>query len=100
MLLPDQVLERYLQWKGKYLSGYTDIYCVTIRSLSLYLFAGYGRSLNSSQVRVMAVTVATGSFTLEASPLLQNKTKITSTIYKLFIYLKVKLCNFLRASKE
>jgi hypothetical protein len=64
-----------------------------------YLYVGSGGSLNSSQVRVMAVTKETGSFTLEASPVLQIS-DTTSTVNKLFIYFEARLCIFLRASKE
>jgi hypothetical protein len=56
-----------------------------------YLFAGCGRSLNSSQVRVTAITGATGNCTFEASPLLEINNTI-STLHKLFIYL-AKCCN-------
>jgi hypothetical protein len=64
--------------------------------LPLYLRAGSARPLNSSQVSVTAITEATGSCTLEASPLLQINGTTTSTVHKLFIYSEAKYCNFLR----
>jgi hypothetical protein len=56
------------------------------------LCAGFGRPLDFYQVRVTAVTEATGNCTLEASPPLQiNNT--TSTVHKLFIYSEAKYYN-------
>jgi hypothetical protein len=67
---------------------------VTIPLLSLYLYAGSGRSQNSSQVRVTAITKATDNCTLEASPLLKINNTISSA-HKMSICSKTKLCNFL-----
>jgi hypothetical protein len=60
-----------------------------------YILAGSGRSLNSSQVRVTAITEATGRCTVEANPLPKiNST--TSTLRKLFIYSKQNIATFFR----
>jgi hypothetical protein len=66
---------------------------VTVPFLSFYSCPGSGRSLDSSQVRVTAITETTGNCTLEARPLFQiNNT--TSTVHKLFIYSESKYYNF------
>jgi hypothetical protein len=62
----------------------------------LCAYAGFGRSLNSSQVRFTAITEATGSCTLEATPLLQINNTTISIVLKVFICPEVKLSNFLR----
>jgi hypothetical protein len=60
-----------------------NVYGGETAPLSFYLFAGFGRSLDSSQVRVTAITEATGNCTLETSPLLQinNNFHYPQTVY-------------------
>jgi hypothetical protein len=53
------------------------IHC-NVPFLCLYLCVDSGRPLNSSQARVTAVTEATGSCTLETSPMLQNNANFLS----------------------
>jgi hypothetical protein len=77
----------------------TLLHPVTIPFLSLYLYAGSGRSLNSSQVPVMPIAKATRNCTLEASSLFQINNTTTFILHKLFICLKVKLATSF-ANKE
>jgi hypothetical protein len=58
-------------------------FCNRPLSFSIYLYAGFGRTLDSSQVCVTAITGATGNCTFEASPLLEITTQLplSKTVY-------------------
>lgn len=89
-LVPSQLRFHYpkhttLHYKYKSLSS-------PLRKTKLSTYVRSVKSLNSLQIRVMAVTKASGSFTLEASPLLQiNDSTTTSTLQILFVYSKARL---------
>jgi hypothetical protein len=84
---------REIGWDGCNRSLFERHFCNRPLSFSIYLFAGFGRTLDSSQVCVTAITGATGNCTLEASPLLESQHNFQYP--KLFIYLAAQYSNFI-----